>query len=107
MFRNLFVVIMAYVGIATWAFTGKHEDGTGTVITGKVSPGDGVNIVWVISGKESLKSPTSDGLFSFEVKPGTHQLIVDAKNPYKDIMMDNLTVTENQVLDLGEIILKQ
>lgn len=108
MFRNFFVVILAYVGIAAWAFTGRHEDKTvKTIITGRVSPADGLNIVWVISGKDSLKSPGADGLFSFDVKPGIHQLIVDAKNPYKDVVMDNLTVAENEVLDLGEITLKQ
>ena len=112
MFRNFFVLIMAYAGVAALAFTNKHEgklkDDTRTIITGKVTPAEGVNMVWVISGKDSLKSSAGGtGLFSFEVKPGMHQLIVDATNPYKDVVMDNLSVTENEVLDLGEIVLKQ
>jgi hypothetical protein len=110
MVRNFFVVILAYAGIAAYAFTGKHgseKDDTRTMITGRVSPADGVNVVWVISGKDSLKAPTSAGLFSFEVKPGVHNLVVDAVNPYKDVVMDNLTVSENEVLDVGEIVLKQ
>jgi hypothetical protein len=33
--------------------------------------------------------------------------VIDAKAPYKDVVMDNLNVTENEVLDVGEIVLKQ
>src|SRR5687768_3667954 len=106
MFRNFFAVILAYVGIATWAFTGNNKE-TKTMITGRVSPADGVEVIWVISGRDSLKTPTTNaGAFSVDVKPGVHQVIVDAKSPYKDVVMDNLTVTENEVLDLGEITLK-
>src|SRR5688500_6071323 len=110
MVRNFFVVILAYAGIATYAFTGKHGSEKAevrTMITGRVSQADGVNLVWVISWKYSLKAPTSAGLFSFEVKPGVHSVVVDAINPYKDVVMDNLTVSENEVLDVGEIVLKQ
>ena len=106
MFRNFFAVIMAYVVIGTWAFSGKGKDAS-SMITGRISPADGVDAVMVISGKDTTKSATNTGLFSVEVKPGVHQLIVDAKSPYKDVFMDNLTVTENEVLDLGEITLKQ
>jgi hypothetical protein len=107
--RNLCFVILAYVAIGAWAFTGNGsvKSEVNPAITGRVSPADGVNLVWVISGKDSLKSPTSAGLFTIQVKPGTHQLVVDAKAPYKDVWMDNLIVTENEVLDVGEIVLKQ
>jgi hypothetical protein len=106
MFRNFFAVILAYVVIGTWAFSGNHKEAR-SMITGRVSPADGVELVWIISGKDTAKSPTSSGQFSMEVKPGVHQLIVDAKSPYKDVIMDNLMVTENEVLDVGEITLKQ
>jgi hypothetical protein len=108
--RNLCFVILAYLAIGTYAFTGKGKvkaHSVDTAITGRVSPADGVNMVWVVSGKDSLKSPTSAGLFTFSVKPGVHQLVIDAKAPYKDVVMDNLNVTENEVLDVGEIVLKQ
>ena len=66
-----------------------------TMITGRISPVDGVNIVYVISGKDTIKVPTSEGLFSLEVKPGIHQVVIDARNPYKDVVLDNLSLTEN------------
>jgi hypothetical protein len=106
MFRNFFAVIVAYVLIGAFAFSGKEKD-TRSMITGRVSPADGVELVMVISGKDTAKLPVSAGSFSAEVKPGVHQLIVDAKSPYKDVVLDNLNVTENEVLDLGEITLKQ
>ena len=115
MIRNFFAVILAYVIIGAWAFSGKGKTGKTasaselkrTLITGRVSPADGVDMVWVISGKDTTKTAYSSGSFSVEVKPGMHTLVVDAKNPYKDVILDNLQVTENQVLELGEIILKQ
>ena len=106
MVRNFFAVIAAYVAIGAWAFSGKGSDSR-SVITGRVSPADGLENIWVISGKDSVKTPASNGLFSLEVKPGVHQLFVDARSPYKDVLLDNLMVTENEVLDIGEVILKQ
>jgi hypothetical protein len=106
MVKNFFAVIAAYVVIGAWAFSGNGKD-VRSMITGKVSPADGVEQVMIISGKDTAKLPSSSGSFSAEVKPGVHQLVVDAKSPYKDVVLDNLNVTENEVLDLGEITLKQ
>jgi hypothetical protein len=112
MFRNFFAVIMAYVVIGTWAFSGKGKEAKPTEpsassITGKVSPADAANSVMVVSGKDTLHGPLANGIFTVAVKPGVHQLIVDARAPYRDALLDNLSVTENDVLDVGEIVLKQ
>ena len=77
------------------------------VITGRVSPANGAEIVWVIGAKDSLSGPIVSGIFSLAVDPGIFKLIVDARSPYKDVMLDNLTVKQNQTLDVGEIILQQ
>lgn len=106
MVKNFFAVIAAYVVIGTFAFSGKGKE-IRSAISGRVSPADGVEQVMVISGKDSARTVTTAGGFTVEVKPGVHQLFVDAKNPYKDVLLDNLNVTENEVLDLGEITLKQ
>ena len=42
-----------------------------------------------------------------EVRPGMYKLVVDAKQPYKDVMLDNLVVRADETLDVGEIVLKQ
>jgi hypothetical protein len=76
-------------------------------VTGKVSPADAVEAVWVLSATDSVRAGISGGNFSAQVKPGVHKLLVDAKTPYRDVLLDNLDVKEKQVLDVGEIILQQ
>lgn len=78
-----------------------------TTIIGKVNPADGADMVWVLNEKDSLKSGVSEGQFYFDVKPGAYKLVVDAKQPYKDVLLDNLVVKLDETLDVGEIILKQ
>jgi hypothetical protein len=34
-------------------------------------------------------------------------VIVDAKDPYKDVTLENLEVKQDQALDVGEIVLQQ
>jgi hypothetical protein len=76
-------------------------------LTGRVSPVDAAEMIWVIGGKDSLKTWVVSGIFSLKVKPGNYKLLVDAKQPYKDVLLDNLEIKLNQALDIGEIILQQ
>jgi hypothetical protein len=76
-------------------------------LTGRVSPADAAEMIWVIGGKDSLKTWVVSGIFSLKVKPGKYKLLVDAKLPYKDVLLDNLEIKLNQTLDIGEIILQQ
>ena len=78
-----------------------------TTVVGKVNPADAAEVVWLISKTDSLKTTTAMGVFAFDVKPGTYKLIIDAKDPSQDVLMDNLQVKEDEVLDVGEIPLKQ
>ena len=82
-------------------------DGLQTSITGKISPADGAEVVWAIGITDSVKAMVALGSFSIQVKPGLYKLIVDAKEPLKDAQLDNLDVKENQILDVGEIILQK
>jgi hypothetical protein len=76
-------------------------------ITGKVTPADGAQMVWAISGMDSTKSEINSGAFTLAVKPGTYKVIVDAKDPYKDVSLENLEVKDGQPLDVGEIVLQK
>ena len=80
---------------------------TQSSITGKVSPADGVETVWGVSGTDTAKGPISGGALSLEVKPGTYKLTVDAKDPYKDVTLENLEVKQDQPLDVGEVVLQK
>ena len=81
---------------------------TQSSITGKITPQDGAVGVWAISATDSVKSTNIvSGSFSIQAKPGTYKLVIDAKEPYKDITLDNLELKQDQVLDVGEIVLQQ
>ena len=76
-------------------------------IVGKLNPIDGAELVWVLGSSDSLKMAPAQGQFFFDVKPGVYKLVVDAKEPYKDVLLENLQVKQDETLDVGEIPLKQ
>jgi hypothetical protein len=76
-----------------------------TSITGKITPGDAAELVWAVSGRDTVKTTPVPvmGSFSLEVKPGTYTLIIVAKPPYKSAQVDNVKVETEQTVDVGEI----
>lgn len=78
-----------------------------STIVGKINPPDAAESVWAISTTDSVKAGISTGQFALDVKPGTYKLVIDARDPYKDVLLENLQVAQDQTLDLGEIPLKQ
>ena len=100
---------MLTCGIVAASFAGLFAFRTLTQssITGKVAPADGAETVWAISGTDSTKGTISSGAFTLEVKPGTYKLIIDAKDPYKDVTLENLEVKQGQPVDVGEIVLQK
>lgn len=98
---NFGIAMISVAGI--FAFTTTTQ----TSITGKVSPAEGAETVWAISGKDSTKGAISSGAFALEVKPGMYKVIVDAKDPYKDVTLENLEVKQGQPIDVGEIVLQK
>ena len=76
-------------------------------ITGKVSPGDGAESVWAISPTDSVKAMINAGTFTMQVKPGTYKVMVDAKDPYRDVLLDNVIVADGHPADVGEIVLQK
>jgi hypothetical protein len=76
-------------------------------IAGRISPIDGAELIWAISATDSIKMIVASGTFSSPLKPANYKLFIDARSPYKDVLLDNVDIKENQVLDIGEIILQQ
>ena len=76
-------------------------------ITGKVSPADQAEAVWAISGTDSVTANVVSGAFSLAVKAGTYKVVVDAKEPYKDASLENVTVADGAPTDVGEIKLQK
>ena len=101
--RNLLSCgMIAAIAAGVFAFTGPEQGS----ITGKITPADGAEAIWAISGSDSAKGTVTSGTFSLAVKGGTYKVIIDAKDPYKDVTMDNIEV-KDQPVDLGEIVLQQ
>ena len=76
-------------------------------ITGKVTPVDGATSVWAVSGTDSATANLVNGAFSISAKPGTYKVIVDGKDPYKDVSLEGVEVKEGSPTDLGEIKLQK
>ncbi len=76
-------------------------------IVGKISPADGAESVWAISATDSVRAALAAGSFSLPVKNGIYKVIVDAKEPYKDVLLDNIEVKQDQPVDVGEIVLQK
>jgi hypothetical protein len=101
-FLLLFVIIVfAMLTILAW---NKREV---TAITGRVNPVDGANSAWAIGGRDSATSNIVNGNFSFSLKPGIYKVVVDGIEPYKDAVLENISVKEGQTVDVGEIMLQR
>jgi len=94
--------IILLVILSAYAF---HKDQTS--IIGRVNPLDGANSAWAVGGRDSSTSTIVNGTFTFSVKPGIYKVVVDAIEPYKDAVLENISVKEGQTVNLGEIMLQR
>ena len=101
--KNIFLSVGLALVMTAGLFGTKA---TQSAIVGTVSPADGAESVWAISSTDSAKGIISSGSFSLAVKPGIYKLYMDARDPYKDVVLD-VEVRANQPADVGEIVLKQ
>ena len=61
-------------------------------------------------GRERQDSSTSNivnGAFSFDVKQGIYKVVIDAVEPYKDAVLENISVKDGQTVDVGEVVLQR
>lgn len=82
------------------SFTVQQEG----VIKGRVTPAEGAYHAWAISNKDTLETAISLGSFQFSgIKPGTYKVVINAHAPYQDLVRDDVLVTDEAVVDLGDI----
>ncbi|HNP24130.1 MAG TPA: carboxypeptidase regulatory-like domain-containing protein [Panacibacter sp.] len=92
------------IASALFAFT-KFDGG---VIKGKVTPAEAVQQVWAMSATDTLKSAVTNGSFELaNAKAGTYKVYIDAAEPYKDVVKDNVQVSDGGTADLGNITLEK
>lgn len=72
-------------------------------IYGTIEPPDAANKVWAISSQDSVSGVIVGGKFSVDVKPGNWTVVVEALKPYKNAVVSNVLVLENQATDAGVI----
>lgn len=92
--------------LAVVALHSFNSQRTGS-ITGSVVPPDGAILVWAIQAADTVKAAPANGIFTLTVKSGTWKVIVDAKEPYQDVMMENVQVNDGKETSLGEIKLQR
>ena len=100
---NFLVVVVLLLVLVMFSF----RNGVQTSIVGRVSPVDGAVSARAIAAKDTAFSKIVNGGFSFSVKPGVYQVLIDAVRPYKDAVLENINVKEDQAVDVGEIILQK
>ena len=96
-------MIIILVAIALHAYKAFQTSG----ISGRISPKDAGEIMLAIQGTDTSKTVPANGFFMLEAKPGIYKVIVDAKQPYKDVLVESIEVTTGKITDLGEIKVSQ
>ena len=89
--------------VALHSFNSQKTGG----ISGSIVPADGAILVWAIQTVDTVKAAPANGMFSLTVKSGTWKVVVDAKEPYQDVMMENVQVNDGKETSLGEIRLQR
>jgi len=95
---------LAALTIATASIFAFNVNKEPVSIKGTVNPPDGAVRAWALSSTDTLKAAIEKGAFEIpNVKPGTYQIIIEAKAPYKNTGKDGVTVAEGKPADVGEI----
>jgi hypothetical protein len=98
---TLGALVLAICGVHAFSYFNQHG------ISGKIKPAEAAQYVWAIAGKDSTKTTPVQGSFLLSVKPGDYQIYVDAKDGYKDVVLDDVKVALGKNTDLGEILVEK
>lgn len=73
-------------------------------VKGSVNPPDGGLRAFLFSATDTFKAEIVGGNFTLtNVKPGTYNLLIEAKPPYRNGIKPDIRVLSDDVLDLGVI----
>lgn len=101
--RSILICFIIVAGMFLYAFHNRTQ----TSIVGRINPVSGANTAWAVSGKDSSTSNIVNGAFSFDVKQGIYKVVIDAVEPYKDAVLENISVKDGQTVDVGEVVLQR
>ena len=104
--RNKTIGMAAIALASTGIFAFTNFAGGG--IRGTVTPAENAVNVWAVKGVDTLKSAIVGGKFELgNATAGTYSVTIEATAPYKSVVKENIVVTDDQVVDLGNIILEK
>ena len=101
---------LAVLFISVFLITGfiKAPGNFSGSIKGTINPADAGIRAWAISNKDTFRTVVIEGVFVIaDVKPGLYNLMVEAKSPYKNGGIPEVTVIEGETADVGEIKLSK
>ena len=99
------MAFIAFAALSTAFLAFKQQGGS---IKGKVVPPDAATKAVAFSDKDTFRVNLNMGVLEIpDVKPGVYSVIIDAADPYQDFIKENVSVSEGQVTDLGEIVLQK
>ena len=85
----------------------SFRDSAAGSIGGTVIPADGVTYIWAVQNRDTIKTVPVNGQFSLPAANGLWKVVVDAKDPYKDVLIENVQVLDGKETNLGEIRLQR
>jgi hypothetical protein len=94
---ELCLLIIAIIGIH--AERAMHSGS----IEGSVYPSNLTPSVVAVRGSDSVKAFSNDGHFGMRLQPGMWKLIFAVKDPGRSLVEKNVTVSEGQRIDIGQI----
>jgi hypothetical protein len=102
--KTIAMAALALASSSIFAFTNFESGG----IRGTVTPAENAVNVWAIKGVDTLKSAIVAGKFELGNAPaGNYSVTIEAAAPYRTVVKENVIVTDDQVVDLGNIILEK
>ena len=102
--NTFFILIAIIIVVSSLAFVPTKP----AYIAGKIIPAEAVKDVWAVSPKDTTRALIVQGSFTIpNVKPGTYKVVIDAAEPYKDVIRDGVTITDGEPVDMGEIKLEK
>jgi hypothetical protein len=102
--KSIGMAALALASTGIFAFTNF----AGGSIKGTVTPAENAVSVWAIKGTDTLKSAIVGGNFELSnAVAGTYVVTVVAAAPYKSVVKESVVVSDDQVVDLGNIILEK
>jgi hypothetical protein len=98
-------VLIAVIAVVSVLHAYKAAQRSG--ISGKIIPYGVGQTIWAVRGNDSVRLVTTGGAFLIEAKPGSYNVIINGKEPFSNLLLQNIEVVNGKTTELGEVKLSQ